>query len=242
MSYWKLVYSFTKRLSQSEENFENILYSLNKSIELSSRFHDVKILTDKETLEYLDKIEVEKELLDFGYLRFLDDIKISVLPYIKENEVLIDPDVFLYKELKLLDNCDVFAERPESITDEWYKKDYELSKRFKFSEYIKFESKSGNVTNIGILKFFNKNLLEKYISTYNFVKDLALEDNLEPFPKYSILLGQLLLQNIIDDNNFIVKYAREYGYNEYYHLAGEWKYEKNFLKKALEKKNKNTMI
>jgi len=237
MSPWKLIYCFTKRLSQSQEKFENILYSLNKSIELSSRFHDVKIITDTETLKYLNNLQVEKELFEFGHLHFLDDIKISILPHIKENEILIDPDVFLYKELIVSVECDLFAERPENINDRWYIKDYNLSKKFKFSKHIKLDSKSGNVTNIGILKFFNKNLLKKYIEEYNFVKSIALEqnDNLYSFPTFSILLGQLLLQNIIDKNDYRVSYAKLNTHNKYYHLAGEQKYDINYLKNIIEK-------
>jgi len=244
MSSWKLIYCFTKRLSQSEENFKNILYSLRKSIELSSRFHDVKIFTDKETIQYLNNIEVKKELLDFGHLRFLDDIKISVLPHIKENEVLIDPDVFLFKKLYITEKCDIFVERPENIKDNWYVTDYEYSKKFKFSKNIKLESISGNVTNIGILKFFNTHLLNKYIERYNFVRNIALEEEttLDEFPKYSILLGQLLLQNVIDENGYIVSYAKHNKKNEYYHLAGEQKYENDYLNKILERKNNQSII
>jgi hypothetical protein len=245
MSKWNLVYCLTKRLSQSEENFETILYCLNKSIELASRFHNIKILTDVETIEYLNHLNVEVELFDFGHLRFLDDIKISVLPYLKDDELLIDPDVFIYRELKIDEDCDLFSERPENIIkDEWYKKDYLLSKKFKFSSFIRYESKMTDICNIGILKFFNKELLKKYIEKYNFVKSFALEeeDTLEKFPTFSILLGQLLLQNIIDDGKYRVKYARLNLYNEYYHLAGEQKYDVEYLKKTLEKKTKNTII
>lgn len=245
MSKWNLVYCITKRLSQSEENFEIILYCLNKSIELSSKFHNVKILTDSQTIDYLSNLNVEKELFDFGHLRFLDDIKISVLPHIKNNEILVDPDVFIYRELKINKDCDLLCERPENIIkDDWYRKDYKLSKQFRFSNFIRLESKTNNICNIGILKFFNKELLKKYIERYNFVKSVALEENdtMYKFPTFSILLGQLLLQNIIDENDYKVNYVRENRYNEYYHLAGEQKYDKEYLKSALEKKNQKTVI
>jgi hypothetical protein len=47
---------------------------------------------------------------------------------------------------------------------------------------------------------------------------------------------------LIDDGDYRVKYARLNAYNEYYHLAGEQKYDMVYLKKALEKKNQNTLI
>jgi hypothetical protein len=245
MSKWNLVYCLTKRLSQSEENFETILYCLNKSIELALRFHTIKIITDNETIDYIKNLNVEIELFHFGHLRFLDDIKISVLPHLKENEILIDPDVFVYRELKINKDCDLFADRPEHIIkDNWYKVDYELSKKFRFSKFIRLESKTYNVCNIGIIKFFNNELLTKYIEKYNFVKSIALEEEniLEKFPTFSILLGQLLLQNVIDDGDYKIKYARLNAYNEYYHLAGEQKYDIDYLKKTLEKKTKSTII
>ena len=244
MSKWNFVYCFTKRLSQSQENFETVLYSLRKSIELSSRFHNIKIITDLETIEYLKNINVEKEIFDFGKLRFIDDIKISVLPHIKENEILVDPDVFLFKELKIYNKCDLYAERPESINDAWYIEDYNFSKKFKFSRLIELKSNTGDVPNIGITKFFNKDFLKKYIDRYNFVRSIALEEEsiLDDYPQYSILLGQLLLQNIIDENEYKVKYAKHQRQNEYYHLAGAQKYNKNYLKNILEKKDTNSLI
>jgi len=244
MSRWNLVYCLTKRLSQSEENFQILLYCLNKSIELASRFHTIKIITDNETIEYLNHLNVEIELSDFGHLRFLDDIKISVLPHLKENEILIDPDVFLYNELSVNDKCDLLCDRPENINKDWYKKDYKLSKRFYFSNFIELKSKTGKVSNIGIVKFFNKTLLKKYIDTYNFVKNTALEEEslLDEFPTFSILLGQLLLQNIIDKDDYKVVYVSKNKDNTYYHLAGPKKYNKDYLKNIFEKKNQNTLI
>jgi len=241
MSPWKLVYCFTKKLSLNESDFNTVLYSLNKSIEMSSKFHKIKIMTDNETLEYIKNIDVDYEIFEFDNFRFLDDIKIKVLPHIKNDEVLIDPDVFLFEELKIDKLCDLFAERPESINDKWYVEDYESSKKFEFSNYIKFESLNGDIVNIGILKFFNKQLERKYIENYNKIKSIALSeiDNLEPFPKYSILLGQLLLQNIIDDNSYNVIYAKNN--NEYYHLAGRQKYKNGYLKKLFNKNNKTIL-
>lgn len=243
MSEWNVVYCFSKKLSQSEENFNNILYSLSKSVEYSSKYHKVKILTDIETISYLNDIEVDKELFDFKPFRFLDDIKIQVLPTLKDNEVLIDPDVFLFKKLDITENCDIFVERPENIKDEWYVTDYNDSKKYKFSDYIKFESSTNNVINIGILKFFNQKLLNLYIKRYEMVKNLALlEEKLESFPKYSILLGQLLLQNVLDGGNYIISYAKHNRKNEYYHLAGEQKYNREYLHKVLSRKNKQSII
>lgn len=244
MSNWKLVYCFSKKLSQSDDNFHSILYSLGKSIEFASKYHQLKIITDSETIDYLNEFNVEKQLFEFETFRFLDDIKIQVLPHLDDDEILIDPDVFLFDELQVDKNCDLFAERQENITDEWYVTDYKDSQKYKFSNFIKLESLNGFVTNIGLLKFFSKEFMKIYIERYKLVRSIALQDEkiLENFPKYSILFGQLLLQNVIDDFQYIVSYARLNNKNKYYHLAGPQKYDIEYLKSVTQRKQNKTTI
>lgn len=239
MSPWKLVYCFSKKLSVDESKFQITLNCLKKSIELSSNYHKVKIVTDLSTMKFLTEINVEKEIYKFENFDFLDDIKIQLLPKLKKNEVLIDPDVFLFSELKIDANCDIFLERPEKITDEWYKKDYIDSLEYAFSKKLKFESKGDIVGNIGIIKIFNKELLNTYIKEYNNLKTLSKSDNkqLPKFPKFSILFGQLLLQNIIDSFEYDFKFAKNNKENKYYHLAGEQKYKIGYVDKLLNKKS-----
>jgi hypothetical protein len=213
-------------LSDDDKNFNIILYSLTKSIEFNSKFHKIKIYTDSITYDFIKHLNVDIQIYDYTNFRFIDDIKIQTLPLLTYNEILIDPDIFLYKELIIDSNCDVFLERPEKITDPWYKEDYSESLKFKFSKMIQFYSKTGEVGNIGIIKFFNVEFMNQYITHYNNIKELAEEelDKLPPFPKFSILLGQLSLQNIIDKNNYKVVYAKKIKENNYIHLSGYHKY------------------
>jgi hypothetical protein len=220
----ELVYCFSKQLSVNDDNFNKILYCLNRSVECNAKFHDIKIYTDEYTYRYLKNINANVEVFEYPNFRFLDDIKIDTLQLLKENQILVDPDVFLFKELIIEVDCDLILERPENISDPWYKKDYKDSKKFKFSNHLNFSSKTGNVGNIGIIKFINPIFLNLFINKYKMITNLANNEELPPFPKFSILFGQLLLQNMIDLYDYNVKYVKENKKNKYIHLAGENKY------------------
>jgi hypothetical protein len=226
MSNLRLVYCFSKLLSDDDKNFSIILSALSRSVVLNQKFHSIKIYTDEITYPYLVNINVNIEVIDFKPFRFLDDIKIQTIPLLKHNEVLIDPDVFLYRELLIKTDCDLILERPEYISDKWYIEDYSDAQKFKFIEHITLDSKSGEVGNIGIIKFFNREFQDRYIQTYNKVREIALEENskLPPFPKFSVLLGQLLLRNISDKYGYRVIYAKHLSDNNYVHLSGYGKY------------------
>ena len=84
--------------------------------------------------------------------------------------------------------------------------------------------------------------MNEYIIHYNNVRSVAFEeyDLLPPFPKFSLLLGQLLLQNLIDDNNYKISYCKLNKKNNYNHLAGitKYGYEKSneYIDKVVDKK------
>ena len=140
MSKWNLVYCFSKKLSDNDDNFEKILYSLEKSIEYNSKFHKVKVYTDSLTYQFIEHLNIEIEIYPFSKFRFLDDIKIQTLPLLTENEVLIDPDVFLFKELCLNEDSDAIFERPEKLSDPWYQREYSDSIKFEFL-YVLYQLK-----------------------------------------------------------------------------------------------------
>lgn len=224
----KLVYCFSKTLSENQSRLDVVLYCLKRSIEINSRFHDLKLYTDYLTLDELSHLDIQKEVVDFTPLKFTDDIKIQTLPLLKENEILIDIDVFLKKELVIDSNCDVIGEHPEYLSSKWYIRDYTKASNYNFGKHIRYSSISGGVINIGILKFFNKELQSQYFEKYNYVRDLALkQEHLIPesLLNFSILLGQLLLQNIIDEYKYKVKFACNIHQNNYLHLAGKFKFE-----------------
>jgi hypothetical protein len=234
-----LVYCFSKLLSTDEKSFDIILHSLKKSISLNQKFHKLKLYTDTYTYKFVKNIDIEIEIINYLPFRFLDDIKIQTLPLLEKNDVLIDPDVFLYEKLKVDSDCDIFLERPEKITANWYIRNYNQSLPFKFSKMIYLQSKSGDVGNIGIIKFYNIEFMNEYISHYNLIKKTAEEEltKLPPFPSLSILIGQLGLQNLIDEKNYKVKYAKFTKGNKYIHLSGEQKYKSGYIDKLLDEKS-----
>lgn len=241
MQNWRLVYCFSKLLSDNEHNFERILYSLRRSIEYNSKFHKLKIFTDKHTIDYLLHLDVEVVLNDYSHFRFLDDIKIQTLPLLEDNDILIDPDIFLFRELNLDTSCDLMLERPEKFLSSWYKEDYDDAKSYKFSKLIDYSSKTGQVGNIGIIKFFNKEFEKKYIDHYNTIKGVAEQEKetLPAFPKFSVLLGQLALQNLTDNLGYKVVYCKGYSNNDYIHLSGVRKY---FIREFIDRMTKPKSI
>ena len=236
MKYWTLVYCFTKKLSklaegEQEKNFNIILDCLKKSVQLNSKFHKLKLYTDDFTYDLVKDLNIETKVIDYSRFRFIDDIKIQTLPLLEENEVLIDPDIFLYKKLDVKENYDLILERKDSINTWWYNDERTLAEPFNFSKLLNFVSKSGTVGNIGIMKFFNKKFLNDYIERYNEVRDVAMaeEETLYPFPRFSVLLGQLLLRNVADDFNYSIGYSNMNEKNEYKHLSGHNKYKQHAL-------------
>ena len=53
-------------------------------------------------------------------LSFLDNYKIQILPLLEKNEILIDLDVFLLKELTINEDCDIIVDREDSSNNKWY--------------------------------------------------------------------------------------------------------------------------
>lgn len=227
MSNLRLVYCFSKTLSVDQASLEVVLYCLTKSVDINSKFHDVKIFTDLFTLDDLSHINVKKEVIEYSPLKFVDDIKIQSLLLLKENEILIDPDIFLYKELVIDTDCDVIGEHQDLLESNWYTKDWNEASSYDFGKHINFSSSTGKITNIGILKFFNEELQSQYLKKYNLVRDLAIkqEEDIGSLHKFSILLGQVLLQNIIDEYGYKSNYTSLDKRNKYIHLAGLSKYE-----------------
>jgi hypothetical protein len=224
-SNWKLVYCFSKKLAVSTERFNSALSCLKNSIETNSKFHELKIYTDKDTYKFLENFTDDIEIIEYNDFSFLDDIKIQTLPLLKENEILIDIDIFLGNSLKINLLTDVVLDRPSYVTESYYRTEIERSLQYEFSKLLNYNPKKNEIGNIGIMKFVNKELEKKYINFYTKIKENILNQNKElpPFPAFSVLIGQIGLKNVIDDNNYTISYASKLD-NNYFHLAGSTKY------------------
>ena len=230
---WTLVYTFSKKLSVSDTQFERYLSVFKKSVQYNKKYHKLKLYTDKETYPHIYDFGLEVELIDFEDFLFLDDLKIKVIPFLESNEVMIDPDIFLLSELKVPKECDIVMDRPASIYGDSIQNLIKLSKSYKFGKLLDFNPKNNITGNIGILKIFNKNLEKSYIDFYDKVKEIAKEEKhkLPPFPSFSILVGELGLKNIIDKNDYKVVFLDMMNDNKYKHLAGSKKYDiEHYLK------------
>lgn len=232
MSEWILVYVFSKKLSTSESQFNKSLDIFKHSIKYNKRYHKLKIYTDDETFLYVKDFGVEVEIFKFEDFLFLDDIKIQILPKLNKNEILIDPDIFLFHELKIPTECDVILDRPVNIRVSWLQEQIEMSKKYNFSKLINFKPKNNITGNIGIMKFFNIDLQNQYIDFYKNVKGIAEKekDILPPFPSFSILLGEVGLKTVIDKLNCKIIFLSEIHLNKYDHFAGPRKYDFNIMK------------
>ena len=239
-SKWNLVYCFSKKLASSTIRFNYALSCLKKSIETNNKFHNIKLYTDATTISYLDDIPVEKEILNFDDFKFLDDIKIETLPKLKEDDILIDIDIFLGKALEINLNSDVVLDRPSYVTESYYRTEIERSIKYEFSKLLNYNLKKNEIGNIGIMKFVNKELEKKYINFYTKIKENTLNESKElpPFPAFSVLIGQIGLKNVIDNNNYTISYASKLDNNNYFHLAGDVKYKDIDFDKDLLRLNK----
>jgi hypothetical protein len=235
----RLVYCFSKKLSTSEYRFKISVDSLKKSIEVNSKFHDIKLYTDKDTFKFVENFTKNIEIVDYDDFLFLDDIKIQTLPLLSSNEILIDIDIFLSNKVFIYNNCDIILERPVSKNSYWYRECIEKAKNLKFFKFLNLNIKDNVIGNIGIIKINNEELLLKYLDYYKKCRNLAIEEREHIISDFSMLIGQLGLKNVIDSGNFSVKYLSSIKGNNYIHLAGNKKYENSeYIKNSTERLNK----
>jgi len=239
----KLICPFTFNVSgitEKNSRFLRIKLLLEKFYEINSKFHHIELVTDIESHKLLNYIRFDTvKYVDTKSFKFVDDFKIFLLPNLKEEELIIDFDVFLKKPLTVDIKYDLIIERYE---EKFAKKIYkDLIKECKINfdkNYFLDIDNLDQVPNIGVLKINNLELLELYINTYNsksseFVQN-AQNQGID-YGKYSVLFGQLLLRDIINKNNFTVFDTKTFLGNNYIHLNGDNKY-----KLTLDQIEKNT--
>jgi hypothetical protein len=200
---------------------------ISKAVNCAKEHHKVNFYTDTETLPHLNINDVQIKLIDTNDFYFVDDFKVHLLSIISDEEVLVDTDLFLFRELKLEDGVDMYADFMDSSKQKWY------------TEYLNWFIDNGvkelipefgdtiiNVPNIGILKIQNIQLKEEYIELYYKTKEWVLSKDTRITKGVSIILGQYLLGLLIK------KYKIAYCYNSknhYVHLSGPSKFKKNIL-------------
>lgn len=219
-------FCFTIKIINSMDNLERYQTMISKAVNCAKEHHKVNFYTDTETLPYLNLSGVEIKLIDTNDFYFVDDFKVHLLSVISDSEVLVDTDLFLFRELKLEDGMDMYADFMDNSKQIWY------------TDYLKWFSDNGineilsdfgnniSVPNIGILKIQNDKLKSEYIETYYKVREWVLQMDNKITKGVSIILGQYLLGMII--KNYKVGYCYN-SKNHYVHLSGPSKFKKTIL-------------
>jgi len=228
----KLICPFTFNVSgvtQKSSRFSRIKFLLQKFYEINKKYHEIELVTDVESHKLLEYIVFDNvRYFDTKPFKLIDDFKIFLLPLLKENEIIVDFDVYLKKPLVVDTKNDLIIERYEEKFAKKIYKDLITQSKVNFNKqyYLNIDNLDA-VTNIGVLKINNLELLQLYINTYN-NKSLEFIQNAEiqgiNYGKYSVLFGQLLLRDIINKNNFSVFDTKTFSGNNYIHLNGDNKY------------------
>ena len=221
------VYCFSKKLAANEEQYAISLQILEKSINLLKKVYSYKLVTDTQTIKDIQNLSTEIDIIDTKNFIFLDDIKLSLLPSLGNNDIIIDPDIFIFDHLTISNEADLIFEHRDNPDSPWYKEVIENLRGTLLYDKIKSVKNLPFVPNIGFLKINNKKLLTEYIEQYEYYsKDIVnkIDNGLLSF---SIILGQYLLGILLYEGNYSYLYIR--GANtgdKYSHLAGPDKYKK----------------
>lgn len=209
------------------DNLERYQTMISKAVECAKVHHKVLFYTDIETIPYLNIGDVEVKLIDTDGFYFVDDFKVHLLSVIAENEILVDTDLFLFRELKLENGFDAYFDFMDNSKQNWYTEYLNWFIDNGIRDIIpEFGESNIVVPNIGILKITNTELQKEYIDLYYKVRKWVLDRDNTITKGISIILGQYLLGILIQKYN--VKYCYN-ATNHYVHLSGPSKFKKNIL-------------
>ena len=227
---------FTKKVLSNLDNLGLYKEMLSRSVEFAKKFYKVILYTDNETLPDLKEIKVEKRLIDSSDFYFIDDFKVDLLEKVLcEDSVLIDVDLFLFKPLNFKEGFDLYVDYKEKSTEEWYTRYINILLENGVRDIIpEFGNRTYFPPNIGIIKFTNLEYKEQYIKLYNKLKAWIKSKNLNLDRGASMVLGQYTLALLNSDNRYRIYYSRNQNTgNNFLHLSGPIKFEKDALKKYL---------
>lgn len=212
---------------------------ISKSIDFAKKYHKVNFYTDIETLPYLNITDVDIKLVDTNDFYFIDDFKIYLLSVISDDEILVDTDLFLIKQLKLEEGYDIYVDFKDDSKNKWYVEYLNWCINQGIKNIIpEFGALSLQPPNIGILKIANKQLKYEYIQLYNVVKKWILNKDKNINKGISIILGQYLL-SIVLQKDYKVYYCCNN--HKYIHLSGPIKFETDIIDNIITKYNKKLL-
>ena len=234
MSKITYVYCFSKNLAVNEEQYAISLTLLKQSIKLVSKHSNYRLVTDDSTYKDLKNLSNDITMIDSSDFKFLDDFKLSLLKDLKFNEMLVDPDILMFKKPTVDSNTDLIFDYKDSPRKYWYEEDIRAVEGTLLYDKIKSVKKLPFVPNIGFLKINNKKLLTDYIEQYSYYRKDILNKFDNTFLSFSILLGQYLLGMLLYEGNYSYLSIRSVNTPDVYeHLGGPQKFKMLMSNKSL---------
>lgn len=227
MSKKSFVYCFSKKLAANEEQYAINLMLLEKSINYLKQFYSYRLITDQQTLQDVHKLSDNIEISSSDDYIFLEDLKTSLVGSLKENELIIDPDLFVYKELDIPTGYDILFDHRDSPRSSWYVDYIEKLKGTLLYDKIKSVGKLTFVPNIGFFNIYNSDLRSNFLEQYRYYREDIIKQKKENPNQFNLLLGQYLLGIVLSEGNYSYLDIRSMNSGDVYvHLAGPDKYKK----------------
>lgn len=234
MSKPSFVYCFTKKLAANNEEYNISLKVLSDSINLLSKHYDFRLVTDKVTYDDLKSLSNNISFADTDDFLLVDDFKIQQVKHLKDNEVLVDPDILIYSPLEIYLTDDLIFDYKDRPYEKWYTQNKDLLEGTLLNKKIQSSKTPGFIPNIGFLKINNSILLNDYISQYEMYRKDIIQKLSNKARGLSIMLGQFLLGLLLSEGKY--SYLSTRGYNTgqvYVHLGGPQKFKKYNSKKSV---------
>ena len=225
MSKKSFVYCFSKKLAANEEQYAINLMLLEKSINHLKQFYSYRLITDQQTLEDVKSLSDNIEITSSDDYIFLEHIKTSLVGSLGKNELIIDPDLFVYKELDIPTGYDILFDHKDSPKRSWYTDYVEKLKGTLLYDKIKSAGKLKFVPNIGFFSINNPDLRSNFLEQYRYFRDDIIKNKKEDPNQFNLLLGQYLLGIVLSEGNYSYLNIRSKNSGDVYvHLAGPNKY------------------
>lgn len=226
----RVVYGFTNSFYSDNIKMLDVTIKLFElSVKAAKRFHEVTIYTDEKSIDIVPQ-QSSIEILPGDYV-FIDDFKIQLLQH--TNDVIIDPDLILYKKLNLSQTVDASFEFKQKTYNKFTRPQVKQLIEAGVEKILPNFSEVKYMPNIGVLKINNQKLLTKYVETYNKLRTFILSLELNNYTEFSIILGQYVLGYLLMNDEFNVEYVNKK--NNYVHFNGGMKFEPNFIIPKLNK-------
>jgi len=226
MSKPSFVYCFSKKLSTDSDKYRISIKVFEDSVKHLSKLYDFRIVSDKDTFQDIEHLSDNIEIFDTDGFTFVDDFKLSLIHKLRDNEIIIDPDVLVYKKLYTNLSLDSVFCHSDSPNDYWYQDYIPNFKGSLLYDKIKHSGSIPFIPNIGLLRINNPDLLSDYKFYYNLYKQDLLKHDYSNLFSASILLGQYLLGILLYEGNYsYFNYRDSNTKDQYFHLAGPQKFE-----------------